>query len=454
MRRIFKGILSWMLILIGGAALFACGGGGSTYDPYMGATPPGSLGAQTGVAGEVNRIEWVKSEPALITLRGVGGLPDVTAPDPEDNTDTGYLQQTSKVTFRVVDKNGLGVSNQMVSFGLDTYVGGLALSDAAKKTDGNGFVYVVVSSGSVSTPIWLTATIAGRNDIPAQSVKLVVTTGVPTQESFTVGPDVLNPEAYDIVNNASPVKITVNLSDRNRNQVADGTAVVFMAEGGQIGDSCLTHDGKCTVQWVGARPLPTDGRVNILAFAIGEESFRDIDSDGYKDPNESWTDIGEAFLDENENGRWDGEPYRDFNSNGQYDGEDGVYTGWLCDPNGSQGLDGDEGLCPGRHSLHVFGNMTLVAAESNAAISHSVTGSVVTLSVSGYRTHQVMPYGTTITVTPPPGATATPASFTVPNTLSTGPGKTVFTFTASGAGLYQVEVKTPSGAVTAYSFTL
>jgi len=249
--------------------------------------------------------------------------------------------------------------------------------------------------------------------------------------------------------------ITVLLSDRNRNDVADGTAVVFVAEGGQIGDSCLTHDGQCGVPWTSSYPLPADGRVNIMVFSIGEESFKDNDSDGYKDSNETWTDIGEAFLDENENGRWDvGEPYRDFNSNAQYDGPNGVFNGWLCDPNGSQGLDGDEGLCPGQHSLHVFGNMKLVAAESHAAISHLVSGNIVTLNVSGLHTQQVMPYKTTITVTPPPGGSATPFLFTVPNTLSTGPGSTMFTFTATGAGLYKVEVKTPSDAVTAYDFTL
>lgn len=305
------------------------------YNPYPGSAPQQQ--GEVGVLGDGSRIEWVSTSPETISLRGVGGV------DPKYS----YLRQTSTVTFRVVDKNGLGVPNQMVGFSLDTTTGGLVLSDEVKKTDAQGYVSIVVSSGNVSTPVWVTAMIPGRPDIPAQSVKLVVSTGVPTQESFTIRVD-------------AGGTVTVTLSDRNRNPVPDGTAVVFMAEGGQIQDSCITKGGECQVTWKASNPLPSNGRVTIMAFAIGEESFKDFDADGYKDPQEPWTDIGEAFVDENEDGVWNqGEPYRDFNGNGRYDGPNDEYNGWLCDPDGSAGLSGDEGLCPGQHSLHVFGNAVI-----------------------------------------------------------------------------------------------
>ncbi|MGC8732372.1 MAG: Ig-like domain-containing protein, partial [Halothiobacillaceae bacterium] len=82
------------------------------------------------------------------------------------------LTQTSKVTFRVVDAQGVPTPNQRVDFTLSTEVGGTRLGASSATTDKDGTVSASVISGSVSTPVRVIATVAGAN-FPAQSAQLV-----------------------------------------------------------------------------------------------------------------------------------------------------------------------------------------------------------------------------------------------------------------------------------------
>src|SRR5206468_6170636 len=126
--------------------------------------------------------------------------------------------------------------------------------------------------------------------------------------------------------------LTARLADHFGNTVPDGTAVNFITEGGSIGSSCTTTTGSCTATFTSQNLRPTNGRVSVLAYAVGEEGFSDTDGDGLADkvPNELVdangvsTDMPEAFLDSNENGVRDGgETFIDFNNNGNYDAADG-----------------------------------------------------------------------------------------------------------------------------------
>jgi len=102
-------------------------------------------------------------------------------------------------------------------------------------------------------------------------------------------------------------KVTVRLSDRYNNPVPDNTAVTLHTEGGQIGGSCLTATtllngaGVCSVTFVSQNPRPADGRITILATAIGEESFIDNDADGIFNNTDIPLEIGEPFRNDNEN---------------------------------------------------------------------------------------------------------------------------------------------------------
>ena len=97
---------------------------------------------------------------------------------------------------------------------------------------------------------------------------------------------------------------------------------------------------------------PLGGRVSLLAYAVGEESFNDLSADGEFNQNEFDSvlqDLPEAFIDFNENGVFDGNSPAPINpvdsnggenewyversgalDNGQYDLGDGIYNGLLC----------------------------------------------------------------------------------------------------------------------------
>nr|MBO2514483.1 hypothetical protein [Gammaproteobacteria bacterium] len=109
--------------------------------------------------------------------------------------------------------------------------------------------------------------------------------------------------------------------------------MTLWTEGGQIGSQCTTVDGACTVNWVSQSPRPDDGRVTVLAIAIGEESFFDSNGNGIFDAADEFEDIPEPWRDDNENGQRDTtplEPFFDFDSNGVYTDKNGLFDGLLC----------------------------------------------------------------------------------------------------------------------------
>lgn len=183
--------------------------------------------------------------------------------------------------------------------------------------------------------------------------------GLPDVNSFTLGPETLNPEAMDRFGVVVP--ISVLLGDNLNSFVEDGTVVHFMAEYGSIGDYCSTTNSGCSVDWksgqpradtydyenvsVGAVgyseclnslgvasglrfldvPCPYRGnavsstdtvagnfgglgqvyanRVAIMAWiSDGAESFDDKNGDGLFNDGERFDDIGEPFIDHNGDG--------------------------------------------------------------------------------------------------------------------------------------------------------
>ena len=100
-------------------------------------------------------------------------------------------------------------------------------------------------------------------------------------------------------------------SDRLGNPVPDNTAINFVTEGGQIQGgtngqgTCATTAGTCSVTLKSANSRPTDGRVTVLAYALGEKSFVDLNTNNTWDASETFHDLGDPFIDANENGSWD-----------------------------------------------------------------------------------------------------------------------------------------------------
>jgi hypothetical protein len=289
---------------------------------------------------------------------------------------------------------------------------------------------------------------AAGTTLTTQSNGLTVTTGIPAQDSFSLSATQLNPEFREVDGNTTV--LTARLADHFRNPVPDNTVVNFTAEGGSIVASCQTVGGACSSTMTSQAPRPANGRVTVLAYAVGEESFIDLNGNGVADSiaemvdlSGASTDMPEAFRDDNGNGVHDaGETFIDFNQNGVFDGPDGKYSGVLCDPIATPGF------CAASKSIHVRGSLQIVFSGSTAVVSQISPAGVINLhgcAPSGATTQvdlrivdvagNPMPVGTTVTVTTTDGTMSGISTFTQPNTNVTP---------AVGAATHSVFVKDDS----------
>lgn len=277
-------------------------------------------GALTVAAATAGSIEFVSATPPNNALKGTG---DSSRPE------------SSVVAFRVRDASNAPVQGAIVQFALNTVVGGINMTNASATSDNQGVVSTVVNAGTVATSVRVTATVPAAN-ISTQSSQLTVTTGIPTAASSSLAVGCYNIEGWDF--DGVTTTVTARLGDRFQNPVPDGTAVTFTSEGGNILSQCTTittpaEGGVCTVNYRSSNPRPSDGRVTLLAKAIGEESFVDANGNGSFDNGESFTDLPEPFRDDNEDapvavppddGYDPGEDFFDFNNNQTRNAADGV----------------------------------------------------------------------------------------------------------------------------------
>jgi hypothetical protein len=211
---------------------------------------------------------------------------------------------------------------------------------------------------------------------------LTITTGVPTQSAFSVGAVTKNIEGlkYDGVNTL----IVARLADHFGNPPPAGTVVNFISEGAKVAGSCTTstagptaESGICSVLLTSQALRPKNGRVSVLAYAVGEESFIDLNGNGVVDSASELFDAnglstvgaGEAFVDFNESGVKDAnEPFVDFNGDNVNQGaSDGKYKGVLCDQ--------ASGLCSASKTLHIRSSVEVVLSGSNPVITYEINSS-------------------------------------------------------------------------------
>ncbi|ACA86085.1 invasin domain 3-containing protein [Shewanella woodyi] len=346
-----------------------------------------AVGTINVLQADVGSIVFVSAEPENIGILGTGGV------------------ESSVVKFKVLDKNSNPVSNQNVLFELNTIIGGVALTPAQATTNNEGIVQTVVTTGTVATSVRVTATVDGSNPvISSQSKQLIISTGIPDQDSFSLSAEMLNAEGWVVEN--TEVKVTARMADAFNNPVPDGTTVSFTTEGGAIEDACQTINGACSVTWVSQLPRPegqelfneqgvqirnptaalrchvlkineTDsgvcdinndaqtriygnfydqkygGRATITATAIGEESFPDLNGNGRFDAsemNEFLTgkdvsgesfDLNDAFNDYNEDSVFNPQP------DGQLIGFEGGALEELVDFNSNTIFDLKDGVYNG-----------------------------------------------------------------------------------------------------------
>jgi Bacterial Ig-like domain (group 1) len=256
----------------------------------------------TSNAPAIANIGFVSASPQTIILKGTGAA---------------SASEISIVRFRVYDQSGQPYTvPTAVTFNLSTFTGGLLLDNASasitKPSNGVGEVEVAVSAGTLPTPVTVKASITDPVSgaiRTTESIKLSVSTGRPTQNFFSLAASAFNIEGWNYDGTKSLV--TVRGADRLANPVPDGTSVNFIAEGASIGATCQTTAGACSVDFVSQQSRPIEGlssrtdsinrtesgRVTVLSYAIGEESFLDLNGNNLYDPGETFNDLGYIFID-------------------------------------------------------------------------------------------------------------------------------------------------------------
>lgn len=257
----------------------------------------------------VNTVTFIGSSPEYISLKGTGGV------------------ETSEIVFQVRGNTGAPVKGVEVDFSLNTNAGGISLTQSSDTSDKDGYVSTIVQSGSIPTAVRVSATT--ENGVTTQSSRVVVSTGLPDQNSISIATELRHPTGWDTNNVYS--WITVNVGDAFNNPVPKDTPVYFTTNGGTVEAACLTEQlidpalsvvdrhppGVCSVRWRSSDPRPRsdhqvyadesgifpvlrcdhngliagvetecrNGRAIVMATTIGNESFIDNNANGLFDPN-------------------------------------------------------------------------------------------------------------------------------------------------------------------------
>jgi hypothetical protein len=399
----------------------------------------------------IGSLQFESATPSDIGIKGFG------------------LTESSAVQFKVLDTQGNPAAGQDVSFALNTTIGGITIAPETATSDALGFISTFVTSGTVSTSVRVTASLMANPAINTQSDSLVISTGIADQNSFSLSASVVNPEALNYDN--EEVALLILAADHFNNPVPDGTAIFFTSEGGQVDSSCQTVTGQCSVTWRSSDPRPIDGRVTILATAIGEESFVDLNGNNVLDDTDNYSDRAEAFRDDNENGLHDvgTEEFRDFNTNSIRDMADNEFNGTLCN------AANVTNVCSTSKNIFVEESLVLVMSGStgfidikdgpNPATSNSLSSITAGTTVYLYvfdANNQPMPAGTSISLSTDNGTISTKTSLTVPSTIVpiTDPGSaliypvTIAPDDEPSVGTLTIDILTPKGTETSYFITV
>lgn len=457
-----KAVLSTGVATVNGTAVGSYRDNGCAGTDVVTASAAGVTSSPTNlvvIPPTIGSIQFVSATPSGISLKGIGGT------------------EASLVSFKVLDSSGKPLSGKTVTFDLSTRIGGISLTPSDAKglgtaiSDASGVVVINVSSGTVSTPIRVTASTVDTSTTPnttltTQSSGLTISTGIPDQDSFSLSATKVYVEDGNA--DGATTVLTARLADHFNNPVPDGTVVNFISTGGAITSSCSTKDSFCSAALTVQDPRPTNGKVTVLAYAVGEESFIDKNGNGVADSsvemfdiNGSTTDMGEAYIESNGTAGYQiGEFFLDFNSNGIWDGPDKLYSGVLCN-------SGTGSMCPTGtpRTIHVRRSVAIVFSDSTAVVTRIAPAALpidlgscpgassVTVRVVDKKNGNPMPTGTTITFAGGGDvAVADPSSFTQDNagatdyTVNINDGDRIC---KAGFGAITVTIKTPAGVTTA-----
>jgi len=169
-------------------------------------------------------IGAVTAEPATIYTQGAA-----------------FGVKQSTVKFKVVDASGgsIGTSTSVqLALSTSSIASGVVFADTGTTapkivaTDANGEVSVIVKSGTVPTPLAVTAQLVSNPAITAASAGLSVGSGRAAQNFFSLSAETFNIEGWSY--DGESTAINVLLADRLAQPVPAGTPISFVAEGGQV----------------------------------------------------------------------------------------------------------------------------------------------------------------------------------------------------------------------------
>lgn len=268
------------------------------------------------IEDQVSFISWVSSEPSSIAISGTGGI------------------EKSIVTFRLNGSYGEAVAGQLVNFRLEGLAGdSVRLVDNTAISNSEGLVRAAVLSGSMPNVV----TVVARHEesgAEAPSGGLIVATGLPSADHVHLALSERSINAWNRINEPT-TDISVAVTDRVGNPVADGTVINFVSpDGGAVTNHCVTTNNTCFVEWKPDGRKPANGRARVLATVKGTENFVDVNGNNVFDDGDAFNnafDLGEPFIDlDNSGGYTPGDYFVDTNRNGVRDGGDSLWNGLNC----------------------------------------------------------------------------------------------------------------------------
>jgi len=223
----------------------------------------------------------------------------------------------SRLTYKVLKGDGspAGAQQLIATLSEASIRAGIQFDDGTTDpqtiiTGSDGLAIVGVVSGDIFVPVVVTASLHDNRAVSATSYGVSVTAGKATQGTMSLASVAASMESwgFDGVKN----QLTMSVSDRLGNPLPKGTVVNFVTNNGIIGSTSggtctLGADSTCSITYssMGGYSRPANGRVAILAYLNGEESFVDTNGDSVWQPGEPFEAIGWPYIDANENGSFD-----------------------------------------------------------------------------------------------------------------------------------------------------
>ncbi len=246
---------------------------------------------------DVSSLAFVRAEPEQIYLRG-SGLAETSIVTFQVRDASGQPLANEMVTLSLATGAG-GVLLE----------GRTVADEPVTVTSGTGGeVSVRINAGTVPTPVRVQARVGeGASEVSTVSSNLSVAVGLPSQRNFSLSQATRNIEGFNIDGVSNTYSVIV--SDSSGNPVTAGTTINFITEGGQVQQSAqvqlINGMARASAAFVSADPRPADGRITVTAYALGEEAFIDLNGNNVWDAlpvPEPFRDLGDVFKDHNFNG--------------------------------------------------------------------------------------------------------------------------------------------------------